>query len=186
MFEGVMRHPDHAELVATYEVDVFALMKMARAVPINVCDDADVQYANLLFENLAQLYKVFAKLFYPRGNGQSVLALEKEYLLEMANFGARIVKLKSVSEHLLTQFVAMALQFAGYCSRKNSIVLNRVAVHRVLELGESPLYTLKVRQLCRDAIQKLKSRYIIVSFNALMLSANREGHLESKERRLSA
>jgi hypothetical protein len=158
MLEGVVRHPDHVELVAEYEADVLALMKMVRAVPINAGDEADMQYANNLFENLAHLYRVFAKLFYPREQGQKALALEKEYLLEMATFSARIVKITPVSEPLLTQFVAMAEQFANYCTKKNNVVLNRASVHRVLDLGELPQYTLQVRQLCRNAIRKLKTR----------------------------
>jgi hypothetical protein len=158
MFEGVMRHQDRVELVAEYEADVFALMKMVTAVPINLDDDDDVAYANLLFEHLAQLYRVFAKLFYPRGTQDEVLAREKECLLEMANLSARIAKIKRVSEYLLTQFVGMAKQFASYCTKKNNHVLNRNVVHRVLRLAEGQQYPLKVRKLCQDAIQILKTR----------------------------
>jgi hypothetical protein len=175
MFEGVVRADGNKEVVAAYEQELFDLMKMVRQAPINPMNPSDLQYANNLFEYLAQLYRVFAKLFYPRltqgataEEQQQILAREKEYLVEMASF-ARVLEMLDrsrttvggdwkISEYVIHQYVEMVRQFGEHCTRKNNVILNNASVHRVLDIGQLPEQKQHLRRKCKDASVFLKGR----------------------------
>jgi hypothetical protein len=148
---------------------------MVRQAPIDQMNPSDLEYANLLFEYLAQLYRVFAKLFYPKANQgasqeqyKQFIAHEKELLREMTLF-ARVLETldKSVtetgedwklSECLISQFADMAWQYGQHCTRKNNVILNRAEVHCVLGIGQRPDWKAQLKKKCREVAVFLKSR----------------------------
>jgi hypothetical protein len=161
MVEGVGKEEKNQELIAPLEDRLFALMQLVRAVQIEGGKKDDNEYANSLFEALAQLYRVFAVLYYPLRGGdtnQDLLNKEKAYLNEMAAFATAVNKLKKVSEPLLRQFIHMARAFADHCSRRNNVALNRAAVHSVLGRYVKSCYKPKIKKLAKEAISYLKSK----------------------------
>jgi hypothetical protein len=109
MFAGIPG--EHVHILVGHESHLFELMKMVRNVPINSGSHSDVEYANALFESLAQLYRVFAKLFCPQLTGRSARTVlpeheelfvqERAYLSEMVEFGLDLIssspRIRSVS-----------------------------------------------------------------------------------------
>jgi hypothetical protein len=166
MFEGIPC--EHFHMLASHEQHLFELMKMVRGVSIDPGRHSDVQYANALFECLAQLYRVFAKLFYPQLTGitartalpdqQDQLVQERAYLSEMAEFAKAVAIIKKPSEFLLSQFVDMAAQFAEKCSIKNNTVLNRTVVHRVLDMTQETDTTMPLKRKGKRTQILLKNR----------------------------
>jgi hypothetical protein len=87
MFEGVA---EHREVITPLKNRLFDLMCTVRKARMDVTMEADIEYANHLFEHLSVLYRVYAVLFYPETSSTSpdvnVLAEEKQILIEMAAF----------------------------------------------------------------------------------------------------
>jgi hypothetical protein len=161
MFEGVGNSPEQREITDGLEPRLFELMRMVRAAPIDVTKEADIIYANQLFESVCQLYCVYAVLYYPHRNGQAtpeILAQEKLVLTEMANLATVLLKVRTLKPYVLTEFMKMARAFANDCSRKNNVTLNRSAVHKVIELAAAPHQMRKMQTEAREASRYLKSK----------------------------
>jgi hypothetical protein len=161
MFEGVGKDKKNHSLIAPLENRLFELMQLIRGVPIDVSHAADNEYANELFEYLAGLYRVFAVLYYPLRGGiptDAAFAKEKAYLNEMASFAARVFGLRTVSEHLLLEFMSMAGAYAEHCSRRNNVALNKAVVHKVLNLALKQYYAPSTKRKAKQVMQLLKSK----------------------------
>jgi hypothetical protein len=154
MFEGVGHSEDNREMLAPLGERLFALMQMVRSVPIDVARVDDIEYGNALFESLAKLYRVFARLYYPilgSTMGAPEYAREKEVLNEMAAFASAVLRLRPVNEDVLLEFIVMIRAFGERSTRKNLLVLNAIPVHRVLELAQETHQTSRLRRLGEDA-----------------------------------
>jgi hypothetical protein len=128
---------------------VFSVMKMMRETRIDHHREGDVEFGNLLFEHLSTLFRVFAVLFCPdvsRELSQAALGQEKALLVEMSMLAKRIISLKNVNDFVLTQFVIMADEFAGRCSKRNTMILNRHTVRTVLDMTQESTRTATLRQ----------------------------------------
>jgi hypothetical protein len=166
MFEGIV--DAGVDRLVSYAPDLFELMKMVRGVPIDPESHSDVQYADTLFGFLAQLYRVFAKLFCPELSGitgrgvsprhEQLLVQERVYLSEMAEFAKAVAVIKNPSDMLLSHFLEMAIQFAQKCSIRNNAVLNRQAVHIVLEMTQRTDKQMHLKQRGQSAQIFLRKR----------------------------
>jgi hypothetical protein len=147
--------------------ELFGLMQMMRQAQFNVQAPADVGWANRLFQNLCQLHRVFAKLFYPKLVGADaeercqVLKRERGCLMEMTELAKRLLLLEAaghLGEHVIGAFADMAWQFAEHCSRYNNVVLNRAPAHSVLQLGQRIDQPYDLKRKCRRTANYLKTK----------------------------
>jgi hypothetical protein len=158
MFEGVGK--DH-EVIAGLEERLFSLMKMLRAVDIDVRSEEDVAYANALFEYVCYLYKVYAIVYYTnedRDPGLEVRQREKAVLNEMGELASVLLKLRTLNEHVLVQYIDMTVEFAKHCSRRNNVSLNKACVHKVLDMALNSAHKPWLVAKARNASRTLKSR----------------------------
>jgi hypothetical protein len=173
MFEGLGKNPEVAE---PYAADLFELLQKLREADADLGTPKDVRSADTLFQVLADLYRVFAKLFWPhiwgyvdRQTKESLWAREREYLLELSRFAQVIMRLQDVSDGLLREFARMAEQFGERCTPRNNVVLNRMSVHRLLEAGLGNARTGKVRQTCRNVLLQIRSKWCVL-FRGMVLT----------------
>jgi hypothetical protein len=162
MLESVGRSPADRPLLEPLRERVFGLMQMVRAVPIDLGKEADLIYANYLFESLTQLYRVFAELYYPLvqpDDSTEKFSLEKVILNEMANLAQSVFRLGDgvVQERVLVEFILMAKAYAAKCSRKNTVTLNKRSVHNVMNLTQANRLHANTRKLGKEVIKVLKS-----------------------------
>jgi hypothetical protein len=160
MFEGVARADAMAGRLEDQKDQLMILLRSVRSVPIDNTSEADVQYATSLFEYLAHAYRVFALVYYPNVTTGEPAALqeERELLLELSAFAAAVAHVRDLSDFVLVQFAKMARQFGDRCSRKNNVVLNRVAVHKVLERCNEPMRQQRIKKMGKETQQYLKGR----------------------------
>jgi hypothetical protein len=159
MFEGAGRTRATQEMLAPYEDPLFQVMQMVRTVTINPASRSDREYANILFEHLANLYKVFARLYWPPPpRDKRGAQLEKKYVMEMSFLAEAVVRLGKVAEFTIFQLAEMAAEFGEHCSRENNVPLNRSKVHKLLEMGQGKEMKMKIRDRCRVVGAFLRSK----------------------------
>jgi hypothetical protein len=141
------------EIVAPLEDDLFELMRSMRKTPIDLLKDADVSHANVLYEALAELYRAFAKLFYPKALEIGIpeyvklqrLQREKVVLTEMSMFALAILRIKDVNEFVLDDFCSMVWEFGKHWTRRKNVSLNNVHIHVVLDMAQDGTRTSTLR-----------------------------------------
>jgi hypothetical protein len=149
MLEGAGRTRATQEMLAQYEDPLFQVMQMVRTVTINPASRSDREYANILFEHLARLYKMFARLYWPPPlRDKRAVQLERKYVMEMSLLAEAVVRLSKVAEFTIFEFAEMAAEFGEHCSRENNVPLNRSIVHKLLEMGQREEMKMKIRDRC--------------------------------------
>jgi hypothetical protein len=159
MFEGVALVEEMASKLEDQRDQLMMLLTNVRSVPIDNTSESDIQYANYLFEYLAQAYRAFAKVYYPDARVQdSLLPDERIALVEMTEFAKAVAGVRKLSDFVLMQFCKMAQQYAEKCSRKNNVILNRSSVHKVLDMCQQQNRPQRLKKLGKDTAGMLKSR----------------------------
>jgi hypothetical protein len=160
MFEGVARGEGMTGRLDDQKEHFVMLLQSVRSVPIDNTSESDTQYANYLFEYLAQAYRVFALVYYPDipTPDPALIQEERNILMEMSAFAMAVAAVKKLSDFVLVQFCKMAHQFGEKCSRKNNVILNRSCVHKVIEMCQQPQRPQRVKKLGKDTASFLKSK----------------------------
>jgi hypothetical protein len=77
----------------------------------------------------------------------------------MANLAALMAKIPELNEYVYMAYMKMTHAYAEHCSRKNNLILNRSAVHKVLiSCGRNPNLKPQVKDKAKKEINFLKSR----------------------------
>jgi hypothetical protein len=109
------------------------------------------------------LYKVFARLYWPRPSidkqgERERIQLERKYVMEMSLLAEAVVRVGKVDEFTILEFAEMAGEFGERCSRQNNVILNRGMVHRLLDMGQRDGMKRKLSDKCRVVKSALKSK----------------------------
>jgi hypothetical protein len=159
MLEGLDTDEQYLSVLSPLKRRIFALMQLLRGVALDVTKKEDLTYANELFESLIQLYRIFAKLYYPDTKtitSHEAFAQERAILVEMSALATALKRLNNkIHENVLLEFILMVQIYATFCSRKNNIILNRSSVHDVLKLAKGERYHNKVRKLGKETLASL-------------------------------
>lgn len=139
MFEGVGKCWCNQMVVDPMKERLFYLLTLVTTASIDVAKEADIQYANDLFAHLAALHRIYAQLFYPTIRASNPtkeeIAAEKAVLNQVCTFAGLLVRVRVVNSSGLTQFIAMIIEYARHCSRRHNLMINRTAIHLVLEMA---------------------------------------------------
>jgi hypothetical protein len=128
--------------------------------PLDFDSDEDVEYANCLFESLAFLYRVCAKLLYPSlaNHRENDFAVKKKVLVEIEEFNQALLRLPVVTDTVLLEVVQMMRKSADYCSRRNNIALTKSSNHDVIKMMLEKHRHRKLQSAGRELSRYLKTR----------------------------
>jgi hypothetical protein len=142
MFEGVHRADEgtrtRVNVIAEFEPHLHGLMQALTRIALDPDNDADVTYANSLFEYVCHLFEMYAKIYHANMDGQTgqtdmnVLSREREQLITMANLAALMANFPELNEYVYVAYMKMTHAYGEHCSRKNNLILQRSVVIKVL------------------------------------------------------
>lgn len=155
IFIGLKEHPEVLEI---YKTRLEAQLVHVASTEINTQNPSEVEYANSLYEYLADAYGAYAIVFQNgEGRDPESIAIEKNGLVQMASFVSIVSRIENPSDYVFYAVCRMVKEYGRKTSRRNNVVLNKYCVHQFIKRAmESQNHLLS--KFAKETLNYIRSR----------------------------